>query len=67
MSLGRQRPIGIPESLRQALRVEQGDPLVTHKQLGRLMLEKPRRTRQWLKERFAQVPGEREPGDEMIS
>jgi hypothetical protein len=47
--------------------VEQVDALVTHQQLGLLMLEKPRRIRQWLKERFVQVPGEREPGDEMIS
>jgi hypothetical protein len=28
MSLGRQRPIGIPASLRQALRIKQGDALV---------------------------------------
>ena len=67
MNLGRHGPVVIPASLRQALRVEQGDTLVTHQQQGRLILEKPRRIKQWLKERFAQVPGERESGDEMIS
>ncbi len=67
MNLGRHGRAVIPASLREALMVEQGDALVTHQQLGLLMLEKPRQIRQWLKERFVQVPGEREPGDEMIS
>jgi hypothetical protein len=41
--------------------------LIDDSKLGRLDLEASERIRQRLKERFAQVPGERKPVDEMVA
>ena len=51
--VGRQGRVVIPASLRRAR--------------GRLVLEKPRRIRQRLKERYAQVHGESKLVDELIA
>jgi len=67
VTLGRQGRVVIPVSLRRALGFEEGDALVARQELGRLVLEKPERIRQRLKQRFAQVPGERKLVDELIA
>jgi bifunctional DNA-binding transcriptional regulator/antitoxin component of YhaV-PrlF toxin-antitoxin module len=67
VNLGRQGPVVMPASLRRALGFEERDALVAQQELGRLLLEKPRRIRQRLKERYDQVHGERKLVDELIA
>ena len=57
----------IPEPLRRALELEEGDWLVARHEAERLVLEKLGRVKKQLKARFAQVPVERALLDESIA
>ena len=67
VNLSRQWQVVIPASQGRALGFEEGDVWVARKELGRLVLDKPERIRQRLKQWFAQVPGERKLVDELIA
>ena len=67
VSLGRQRRLVIPASLRRSLGLEEGDRLVARQVANRLVIEKPEQIKQRLKARFAQVPAERRLVDELIA
>jgi hypothetical protein len=57
----------ISASLRRARGFEEGDAVVARQELGRLVLEKPERIKQRLKDRYAQFPVDRKLVDELIA
>ena len=67
VSLGRQGRLVIPAQLRRSLGLEEADRLVARQEASRLVLEKPEQIKQRLKERFSQVPAERNLVDELIA
>lgn len=67
VSLGRQGRLVIPAQLRRSLGLEEADRLVARQEANRLVLEKPEQIKQRLKERFFQVPAERNLVDELIA
>jgi bifunctional DNA-binding transcriptional regulator/antitoxin component of YhaV-PrlF toxin-antitoxin module len=62
-----QGSVVIPEALMERLGFAEGDTLLAHGEMGRLVLEQPAALRQRLKARFAQVPGTRSLADELIA